>query len=32
MVITCNEKITSEKILVFEKELSDITFERLKKN
>ena len=31
MVITCDEKIVLEKILVFEKELNDINFERLKK-
>ena len=31
MVITCDKKIMLRKILVFEKELSDINFERLKK-
>ena len=31
MVITCDEKIILEKILVSEKELNDINFERLKK-
>ena len=32
MVITCSEKIMLEKILVSEKELSDINFDRLKKD
>ena len=31
MVITCDEKFMSEKILVSEKELSGINFERLKR-
>ena len=31
MVITCSEKIMLEKLLVFEKELGDINFDRLEK-